>query len=93
MASRLTRSIYLLTAFYYYCHRGTAQVGTSVCVEELFSTLPVRHKEFLRNAKKEFAQMVQALTAYCLISSAVKITCSNQLESGYTSHLSLLIVF
>jgi len=61
---------------------GNAQVGTSVCIEELFSTLPVRHKEFLRNLKKEFALMIQTLTAYCLISNAVKITCSNQLESG-----------
>jgi len=61
-----------------------------VCIEELFSPLPVRHKEFLRNLKKEFARMIQTLTAYCLVSSGVKITCSNQLESGY--HLLPVIV-
>ena len=66
-----------------YCYCGNAQVGTTVCIEDLFSPLPVRHKEFLRNLKKEFARMIQTLTAYCLISSAVKITCTNQLESGY----------
>ena len=70
----------LLTIFYGHC--VNAQVGTSVCVDELFSTLPVRRKEFLRNLKKDFAQMIQTLTAYCLISNTAKITCSNQLESG-----------
>ena len=60
----------------------TGQVGTTVGVEKLFTTLPVRHREFLRNVKKEFARMIQTLTAYCLVSHSVKITCSNQLESG-----------
>ena len=75
--------------FLFYCC-AFCQVGTTVCVEELFSTLPVRHKEFLRNLKKEFARMVQTLTSYCIISQAVKITCTNQLESGYTVFCQLL---
>ena len=33
--------------------------GTTVVLENLFSTLPVRHKEFVRNLKKEFGKMVQ----------------------------------
>ena len=72
---------------------AVGQVGTTVCVEELFSTLPVRHKEFVRNAKKEFARMVQTLTAYCLVSNAVKITCTNLLESGYCARRMLLVSF
>lgn len=55
-----------------------------VSLEDLFVTLPVRHKEFTRNLKKEFHKMVQLLNAYCVISTGVKITCSNQIGlSGY----------
>ncbi|XP_064627462.1 mismatch repair endonuclease PMS2-like [Lineus longissimus] len=58
------------------------QQGTTVTVQNLFSTLPVRYKEFQRNLKKEFTKMVQVLTAYCLISTGVRITCTNQVGKG-----------
>ncbi|EDO31419.1 predicted protein [Nematostella vectensis] len=51
--------------------------GTMVTVLNLFSTLPVRHKEFLRNIKKEFVKLVHVLQGYCLISAGTRITCSN----------------
>ena len=51
-------------------------------IQNLFSTLPVRHKEFQRNIKKEFAKMVQVLNSYCLISTGVRITCTNQTGKG-----------
>ncbi|MBZ3888350.1 Mismatch repair endonuclease PMS2 [Sciurus carolinensis] len=56
--------------------------GTSVCVQQLFYTLPVRHKEFQRNIKKEYAKMIQVLHAYCIISSGVRISCTNQVGQG-----------
>uniref|UniRef100_A0A8C3YHS2 PMS1 homolog 2, mismatch repair system component n=1 Tax=Catagonus wagneri TaxID=51154 RepID=A0A8C3YHS2_9CETA len=56
--------------------------GTTVSVQQLFYTLPVRHKEFQRNIKKEFAKMVQVLHAYCIISSGVRVTCTNQVGQG-----------
>ncbi|TSK14640.1 Mismatch repair endonuclease PMS2 [Bagarius yarrelli] len=55
------------------------QQGTTVCLQQLFSTLPVRHKEFQRNIKKEFSKMVHVLQSYCIISTGVRITCTNQL--------------
>uniref|UniRef100_K1QM63 Mismatch repair endonuclease PMS2 n=1 Tax=Magallana gigas TaxID=29159 RepID=K1QM63_MAGGI len=58
------------------------QGGTTVLLQDLFSTLPVRHKEFQRNIKKEFSKMVQVLTSYCIISTGVRITCSNQTKKG-----------
>ncbi|XP_050526436.1 mismatch repair endonuclease PMS2 isoform X2 [Daktulosphaira vitifoliae] len=54
------------------------QVGTTVTLLNLFSTLPVRHKEFQRNLKKEFGKMIQVITGYCLVATSVKILCSNQ---------------
>ena len=61
------------------CARGH---GTTVTLLNLFSTLPVRHKELLRNIKKEFTKLVHVLQGYCLVSTGVRITCSNQVEKG-----------
>ncbi|XP_006150251.1 mismatch repair endonuclease PMS2 isoform X2 [Tupaia chinensis] len=56
--------------------------GTTVSVQQLFYTLPVRHKEFQRNIKKEYAKMVQVLHAYCIISEGIRVSCTNQLGQG-----------
>lgn len=56
--------------------------GTTVSVQQLFYTLPVRHKEFQRNIKKEFAKMVHVLHAYCIVSSGVRVSCTNQVGQG-----------
>ncbi|XP_065749535.1 mismatch repair endonuclease PMS2 isoform X6 [Phocoena phocoena] len=56
--------------------------GTTVSVQQLFYTLPVRHKEFQRNIKKEFSKMVQVLHAYCIISAGVRVSCTNQVGQG-----------
>ncbi|KAL4826895.1 hypothetical protein H8958_012423 [Nasalis larvatus] len=56
--------------------------GTTVSVQQLFATLPVRHKEFQRNIKKEYAKMVQVLQAYCIISAGIRVSCTNQLGQG-----------
>ncbi|KAK3092069.1 hypothetical protein FSP39_024887 [Pinctada imbricata] len=61
------------------------QIGTTVSLQNLFYTLPVRHKEFQRNIKKEFAKLVQVLNSYCIISTGVRITCSNQVGKGNRS--------
>lgn len=57
-------------------------VGTTVSLQSLFSTLPVRHREFLRNIKREFSKLVHVLQGYCLVSTGIRITCSNQVEKG-----------
>ncbi|XP_036990740.2 mismatch repair endonuclease PMS2 isoform X1 [Artibeus jamaicensis] len=56
--------------------------GTTVSVQQLFYTLPVRHKEFQRNIKKEFAKMVHVLHAYCIISTGIRVSCTNQVGQG-----------
>ncbi|XP_014806894.1 PREDICTED: mismatch repair endonuclease PMS2 [Calidris pugnax] len=58
------------------------QQGTTVNIQQLFYTLPVRHKEFQRNIKKEYAKMVQLLQAYCIVSKGVRINCTNQVGQG-----------
>uniref|UniRef100_A0A1A8C163 Mismatch repair endonuclease PMS2 n=1 Tax=Nothobranchius kadleci TaxID=1051664 RepID=A0A1A8C163_NOTKA len=59
--------------------------GTTVTLQQLFYTLPVRHKEFQRNIKKEYAKMLHVLQAYCIISTGVRLTCSNQNGQGKRS--------
>lgn len=57
------------------CARST---GTTVTMVNLFTTLPVRKREFTKNIRKEFARMCQILQAYCLVSVGVRIICTNQ---------------
>ncbi|KAL4239948.1 hypothetical protein ACF0H5_000744 [Mactra antiquata] len=61
------------------------QVGTTVLLQNLFYTLPVRHKEFQRNTRKEFVKMVQVLNSYCIISTNVRISCTNHTGKGNRS--------
>ncbi|XP_017273786.1 mismatch repair endonuclease PMS2 [Kryptolebias marmoratus] len=61
------------------------QQGTTVTLQQLFYTLPVRYKEFQRNIKKEYSKMIHILQAYCIISTGVRITCSNQNGQGKRS--------
>lgn len=49
------------------------ETGTTVCLTNLFSTLPVRRKEFLKNLKREFSKMCQLLYAYCLVSKGIRL--------------------
>lgn len=43
------------------------QIGTTVQLANLFSTLPVRLKDLQKNLKREFAKMLELLYAYCII--------------------------
>ena len=42
-------------------HSFHTQVGTTVSVFSIFHSLPVRHREFLKNIRKEFGKMVNIL--------------------------------
>ncbi|XP_037447186.1 DNA mismatch repair protein PMS1-like isoform X3 [Triticum dicoccoides] len=53
------------------------QVGTTVTIEKLFSTLPVRGKEFSRNIRKEYGKVISLLHAYALIAKGVRLLCTN----------------
>lgn len=46
--------------------------GTQVSLANLFSTLPVRRKEFMKNLKRDFSKMCHLLYAYCLVSKGVR---------------------
>lgn len=61
------------------------QIGTTVQIVNIFHTLPVRHKEFQKNVKREFAKLIQVLNAYCIVNTGVRISCSNITGKGSRS--------
>ncbi|TFK38593.1 hypothetical protein BDQ12DRAFT_651711 [Crucibulum laeve] len=71
--------------------RGTVarQRGTTTVLTSLFLPLPVRRKEFERNAKREFGKALALLNAYalgpCAAGSGVRLTVSNQADKGQKS--------
>ncbi|BAO39685.1 DNA mismatch repair protein PMS1 [Kluyveromyces marxianus DMKU3-1042] len=61
------------------CSRNT---GTTITVSNLFDTLPVRKKDFVKNHKRQFSRSVELIQSYALIQTNVKISVSNILPSG-----------
>uniref|UniRef100_A0A0K0D9P4 DNA_mis_repair domain-containing protein n=1 Tax=Angiostrongylus cantonensis TaxID=6313 RepID=A0A0K0D9P4_ANGCA len=53
------------------------KVGTTVVVENLFETLPVRRKEFEITAKKQFGKILTTVQCFSLSRPDVKFICSN----------------
>ena len=63
-------------------------MGTTVLLEKLFHTLPVRHKEFTKNLKREFHKLMHVVQCYCLISEGVKLSCLNIIGDKTTKLMS-----
>ena len=57
-------------------------VGTTISVQDLFHSLPVRHKEFKKNIKRDYSKLVTLLHAYSLIHTNVRFVCTNQVGNG-----------
>lgn len=49
------------------------EVGTTVRLERLFYTLPVRLTELTKNIKREFARAISLLQAYAIVSTGVRL--------------------
>ncbi|KAG0633607.1 hypothetical protein HOY80DRAFT_896239 [Tuber brumale] len=59
-----------------------AQKGTTVLVENIFKTLPVRRKELERNIKREYTRVLGILQAYAGVCVGVKFSVFNQPAKG-----------
>lgn len=62
-------------------------LGTTIMLTNIFATLPVRKREFVKNIRKEFTQMCQIMQGYCLIAKSVRIICTNTSKKGVKSTL------
>lgn len=61
--------------------------GTTISINSLFHTLPVRQKQFSKDYKKHFAQAQTLLQAYGLISKNLNLIVSNQPAKGLASQV------
>ncbi|KAH8549580.1 mismatch repair endonuclease PMS2 [Umbelopsis sp. PMI_123] len=59
--------------------------GMTVQLGNLFHSLPVRHREFKKNIKREFAKALNIIQSYAIISPNVRIVASNQIGKGASS--------
>lgn len=59
-----------------------AQKGTTVIVENLFKTLPVRRRELERTIKREWNRVVGVLGQYACIQTGVKLSVTQQHPKG-----------
>ncbi|KAL2173867.1 uncharacterized protein P884DRAFT_287778 [Thermothelomyces heterothallicus CBS 202.75] len=60
----------------------SGQRGTTVIVEDLFRSLPVRRRELERNIKREWGKVVSLLNQYACVQTGVKFTVSQQPTKG-----------
>lgn len=58
------------------------EVGTTVTVRDLFSRLPVRHKEFLRNAQTQVAATLKLIQSYAIGQSDVRFSVVTEKVKG-----------
>ncbi|KAK0208879.1 hypothetical protein DFS33DRAFT_1306169 [Desarmillaria ectypa] len=69
--------------------RAARQRGTTMTLLNLFAPLPVRRKEFERNAKREYGKALSLLQAYALVpctkKNGVRLLVSNQIDKGQKS--------
>ncbi|GAB1732024.1 hypothetical protein NU195Hw_g6272t1 [Hortaea werneckii] len=61
---------------------AAAQRGTTVTIDELFYSLPVRRKELEKNIKREFGKVIGLLHAYACIGVGVRFSVSNHMPKG-----------
>lgn len=61
--------------------------GTTVQISNLFDSLPVRKKEFVKNYKRQFSKCIEIIQCYAIIQTSVKIAVWNILPSGRKSLL------
>ena len=59
-----------------------SQKGTTVAVEGLFMSLPVRRRELEKNIKREYGKVLGILQAYACISTQARISVSNVVAKG-----------
>nr|WJN24953.1 mismatch repair protein [Pseudozyma pruni] len=62
--------------------RAARQRGTTITIEGLFKSLPVRRKEFEKNLKREYTKAQNLLQAYALITKGVRWTTTNTPAGG-----------
>uniref|UniRef100_A0A1I7UAU6 Mismatch repair endonuclease PMS2 n=1 Tax=Caenorhabditis tropicalis TaxID=1561998 RepID=A0A1I7UAU6_9PELO len=69
------------------CNRQSAarELGTTIIVNKLFETLPVRRKELERSQKREFIKLLSTVQSFALLCPHIKILCTNNISGKKTN--------
>jgi DNA mismatch repair protein PMS2 len=59
--------------------------GTTIIIKDLFLNLPVRRTDFLKNIKREYNKLIEALTGYALVCSAIKFIVFQVDKKGFAA--------
>ncbi|CBQ72169.1 related to PMS1-DNA mismatch repair protein [Sporisorium reilianum SRZ2] len=62
--------------------KAARQRGTTITIQGLFKSLPVRRKEFEKNLKREYTKVQNLLQAYALVTKGVRWTTTNTPAGG-----------
>nr|WJN24952.1 mismatch repair protein [Pseudozyma flocculosa] len=62
--------------------KAARQRGTTITIQGLFKSLPVRRKEFERNLRREYTKAQNLLQAYALVTKGVRWTTTNTPAAG-----------
>ena len=79
-----TRLVYDKSGLILSKDKTARSIGTTVTLEKIFHTLAVRHKEFLKNLKKEYNKLIHVIQCYCLISEGIKVSCFHVMSDKTT---------
>eukprot|EP00929_Paragymnodinium_shiwhaense_P011846 TRINITY_DN11818_c0_g1_i1.p1 TRINITY_DN11818_c0_g1~~TRINITY_DN11818_c0_g1_i1.p1 ORF type:complete len:918 (-),score=210.40 TRINITY_DN11818_c0_g1_i1:135-2888(-) len=71
--------------------QSAREVGTTVSVRDLFKRLPVRHREFVRNAKAQVGATLRLMQAYAIAEPTIRFQVSSEKAKGQGSGKSLLM--
>ncbi|PIC26487.1 hypothetical protein B9Z55_019047 [Caenorhabditis nigoni] len=61
------------------------ELGTTIIVNNLFETLPVRRKELERSQKREFVKLLATVQSFALLCPHIKILCTNNIAGKKTN--------
>ncbi|CAA18355.1 Mismatch repair endonuclease PMS2 [Caenorhabditis elegans] len=68
------------------CRQSAArELGTTIIVNKLFETLPVRRKELERSQKREFVKLLSTVQSFALLCPHIKILCTNNINGKKTN--------
>ena len=68
------------------------EVGTTVTLTDLFTSLPVRHKDFHKNKPREFQRLVRKLQQYAVVNNGTRFIGSNVTAKGRTAVLNTQVL-
>lgn len=73
--------------------QAACRPGTTVAFKDLFKPFPVRHQEFIRGIKKDFAKLQDVIQAYAIIQADKKFVVFHQDKKGFVLFFPVPVIY